>query len=113
MYIPEKTATCCAERTTSNCPFSRGRYPCHDGCWCTKPDAVAIVLNGGWRMVEAKTLSHEDIVGMIDNPRKALHTVAYSFLRTGDTRRSGELCPGESVDVARGLVINAVVTDGA
>jgi hypothetical protein len=76
---------------------------------------VNIIVNGRARMVDRAILTYDDIVRLAHNkPRTdAIYTVCYSGPRKGDSRRSGELCPGELVEIESGMVFSAMVTDGA
>lgn len=71
-------------------------------------------MNGRARVVDRTTLTYDEIVRLAHNtPRETVYTVCYSGPRKGDSRRSGELCPGQSVDVEPGMVFTAMVTDNA
>lgn len=74
---------------------------------------MVIILNGKSRFFNGTMISYEDVVAMVTehvgNPQ-APHTVAYSFRSRKSELAPGTLIPGQSVAVARGMVINAVDT---
>lgn len=69
---------------------------------------ITLTVNGRTKTLNVEELSYEDIVGLANTGRKALHTVVWV-----GGGREGSLCPGQAVRVCNGMHITALVTDNA
>ncbi len=74
-----------------------------------------VIINGREVVVVGESMTYQDIVSLADSGRSkdALHSIAYSTKRSGDTERSGCIAPGETLVLEEGMVISAMVTDNA
>lgn len=72
---------------------------------------MQIFINGLPHEVAGPRLTHEEIVGLADQPLHA--SVIYVGRRRGDLQRSGTTHPGKSVEIEDGMSFSAVVTGNA
>jgi hypothetical protein len=79
---------------------------------------MLITINAQKKDVQATHLTYQEIVDMADSGRskQALHSITYSVRGTGDKQgweRSGLISPGQTLELADGMHISAMVTDNA
>lgn len=76
---------------------------------------IKFILNGGHATTDKSVLSYQDIVELVTGKPYAgqCYSVVYSTPPKGDSRRSGSLWEGKTVEMEDGMVISAMITSNA
>lgn len=64
---------------------------------------MEIIVNGGKRVVDAASITYEDVVKLAGLDPKRIYSITYCALRAGDEQREGSLRPGREMTIEHGM----------